>query len=542
MLKVFLVEDEFVVREGIKKNVDWEANGFVFVGEASDGELALPMIQKEKPDIVITDIRMPFMDGLTLSKLLKKEFPWMEIIIFTGYGEFEYAKEAISIGVAQYILKPINSDELLRAMNSLSEKIMESRRERELREKYNRELEEGNMYADRQALLKDLVTGEKTAAQLLEAGANLHLDLSALAYQIALVKVQAVNRGYDEYSKRLVEAEHIMRELTESMDIISFDRGLEGWALLFKADSEEGLKHRMADLIEAMKERLQAYELIRYFAGVGIPVRRLTELPASFESASRAFAHRFLVKESMILDSRDLEEGTAFGGESVSGSLVVPAELDRDKVREFLKTGENDETAYFVREFFSNLGGSALKSVMFRQYIAMDAYFTVCDFLRSIKADFSEIEKPDEDASTLKDETTVQAYIGRIMEKAVDLRENTSGERYRDIVEEVKDYIEHNYADEELSLNTLASHVNFSPNHLSTIFSQQTGTTLIRYIIDFRMGKAKELLRCTSKKSSVICSEVGYKDPHYFSFLFKKTQGVTPTQYRNGETAGEKNE
>ena len=100
------------------------------------------------------------------------------------------------------------------------------------------------------------------------------------------------------------------------------------------------------------------------------------------------------------------------------------------------------------------------------------------------------------------------------------------------------DYIEENYADEDLSLNVVASHVNFSPNHLSTIFSQQTNQTFIKYLTDFRMNKAKELLRCTGEKSSVISVQVGYKDAHYFSYLFKKTQGMTPTQYRNHKSAG----
>ena len=102
------------------------------------------------------------------------------------------------------------------------------------------------------------------------------------------------------------------------------------------------------------------------------------------------------------------------------------------------------------------------------------------------------------------------------------------------VVEQVMKYIEENYAEEELSLNLLASHVNFSPNHLSMIFSQQTGMSFIKYLTDYRMNKAKELLRCTGKRSSLISQEVGYKDPHYFSYLFKKTQGMTPTQYRGG--------
>ena len=127
MLKVFLVEDEFVVREGIKNNVDWESHGYEFCGEASDGELAFSMIQKVKPDIVITDIKMPFMDGLTLSKLIKKELPATEIIILTGFEEFEYAKEVIKIGVAQYLSKPINGDELLKEVDAIAAKIKEKR-------------------------------------------------------------------------------------------------------------------------------------------------------------------------------------------------------------------------------------------------------------------------------------------------------------------------------------------------------------------------------------------------------------------------------
>ena len=145
MIKVFLVEDEFVIREGIKKNIDWAGNGYEFCGEASDGELAYPLIKKERPDIVITDIRMPFMNGLELSKLIKKEMPWVEIIILSGFEEFEYAKEAINIGVAQYLTKPISGDDLLKELNDLSTKIEESKREREVREKYLSEMKENTI-------------------------------------------------------------------------------------------------------------------------------------------------------------------------------------------------------------------------------------------------------------------------------------------------------------------------------------------------------------------------------------------------------------
>ena len=123
MIKVFLVEDEIVVREGIKNNVDWVSHGCDFCGEASDGELAFPMIQKLRPDIVITDIKMPFMDGVELSKLVKKELPETEIVFLTGYAEFEYAKEGINLGIARYLNKPISSTELLQVVDEIAEKI-----------------------------------------------------------------------------------------------------------------------------------------------------------------------------------------------------------------------------------------------------------------------------------------------------------------------------------------------------------------------------------------------------------------------------------
>ena len=201
-----------------------------------------------------------------------------------------------------------------------------------------------------------------------------------------------------------------------------------------------------------------------------------------------------------------------------------------------MKFGDKEEVTYFVEEYFKDLGPNAMKSNMFRQYIILDAYFCVVDFLDSLQLQKDELEPLDITSGILQSEETAIKYVIRIIEKALELREKTASNRYGGIVDEVKKYIDKNYADEDLSLNVLASHVNFSPNHLSMVFSQQTGKTFIKYLTDFRMSKAKELLRCTGKRSSEISLEVGYKDPHYFSYLFKKTQGMTPTQYRGGKS------
>lgn len=536
MLKVFLAEDEFIIREGIKNNIDWQAHGYEFCGEASDGELAFPLIQKTRPDILITDIKMPFVDGLALSRLVKKELPETEIIILSGYEEFDYAKEAIQIGVARYLLKPINGETLLQEIDSVAEIILGKQKEKEIREKYQKEMEE-NSLRDQMDLFQHLVTGDCSMEELLSVAGKLDLKIMAPWYSIVLLKIQSMKHDYEEYSGSIVVVDERIVKLAEPEHVLIFDRALEGRAFLFKADSEEELLAYQKEYLGDVKEVLSGYANLRYFGGIGTPVNRLREIPASFEDASHAFAHRYLVAESCILDSSLLMQEGAAEHEDFRISAVNPEQIDRTKMQEFLRTGDLDEVVYFVDEFFGKLDGGAMKSRIFRQYITMDAYFSIADFLKGLGLQKDEIEAPDQDGSILQDEKSAMDYIVRIMEKALVLREKKASSRYEDVVSEVIHYIEDNYAQEELSLNLLASHVNFSPNHLSMIFSQQTGQTLIRYLTNYRMNRAKELLRCSSKKSSVISMEVGYKDPHYFSYLFKKTQGMTPTQYRGGRAA-----
>lgn len=536
MLKVFLAEDEFIIREGIKNNIDWQAHGYEFCGEASDGELAFPLIQKTRPDILITDIKMPFVDGLALSRLVKKELPETEIIILSGYEEFDYAKEAIQIGVARYLLKPINGETLLQEIDSVAEIILGKQKEKEIREKYQKEMEE-NSLRDQMDLFQHLVTGDCSMEELLSVADKLDLKIMAPWYSIVLLKIQSMKHDYEEYSGSIVVVDERIAKLAEPEHVLVFDRALEGRAFLFKADSEEELLAYQKEYLGDVKEVLSGYANLRYFGGIGTPVNRLREIPASFEDASHAFAHRYLVAESCILDSSLLMQEGAAEQEDFRISAVNPEQIDRAKMQEFLRTGDLDEVIYFVDEFFGKLDGGAMKSRIFRQYITMDAYFSIADFLKGLGLQKDEIEAPDQDSSILQDEKSAMDYIVRIMNKALVLREKKASSRYEDVVSEVIHYIEDNYAQEELSLNLLASHVNFSPNHLSMIFSQQTGQTLIRYLTDYRMNRAKELLRCSSKKSSVISMEVGYKDPHYFSYLFKKTQGMTPTQYRGGRAA-----
>lgn len=542
MTKVFLVEDEYVVREGIKNNIDWEGHGYEFAGEAPDGEIAYSMIQKELPDIVITDIKMPFMDGLSLSRLIKAEFPWIEIILLTGYEDFQYAREAIRIGVSCYLSKPISGDNLLREVDALSEKIEEKKQEREVAKRYEAEMQE-RIELDKQEFFRSLLKGGRSFSEMIEDAKKLSIDITGPYYNVLLLKIWSTRHDAFEYSDSVVEIENSIRDIAGRKNAVFFDLNVEGIALLFRGESEENIRETIKEFIYEAKEVMDKYNHIRYFGGIGQCTARITEIPMSFQWASRAFAHIYLTSDNGFLEGS--EEVLQPVNENLILSGIDPKHIDRKHIKEFLRRGEENETEVFLDEFFNGMGKNAIKSTMLRQYIAMDLYFCVIDFVEneigitlSDSDGYMEVPTPE----VLADERRTRDYLVSTIRKAIQIRDGNNSGRYHEMVKEALAYIDEHYAEEDLSLNSLASYVNFSPNHLSAVFKQETGQPFIKYLTDYRMDQAKELLSTTNKKSNEIGIMVGYKDPHYFSYLFKKTQGVTTTQYRGGlqmEAAGD---
>lgn len=536
MLKVFLAEDEFVVREGIKNNIDWESHGYEFCGEAADGELAYPMIQRLKPDIVITDIKMPFMDGLELSRLIKKEYPDTEIVILSGYAEFDYAKEAISLGVAHYLTKPISGEELLKEIDEVAVRVEEKKREKALRDRYEREMAETGDEARRQ-LFYDIVSGRFGTSQLLESADRLKMDISAMWYNLILFTIMNPWKDNEEYAGVPDDMQTALQAIIDKSDVNMFDRKTEGIAILVKADSEEELTERIKLIVNDFVTVLSEHGEVKYFGGIGTPVNRLRALTESFDKARHAFAMRFLMDESRFLHYEDIADNSVGGihTEEFDIANVNMTESDKRKVSEFIRRGDRNDALYFVEAYIDQLNEGAAKSTLFRQYLAMDMYFAAAAFVESIGMPKTELEPVDQNSGVLKNVDKTKEYLVRLIDKAMELRDSNVANRYGDVIEEVKAYIDKNYGDEDLSLNMVASHVGFSPNHLSMVFSQETGNSFIKYLTEYRMNKAMELLRCTGKRNVEISLEVGYKDPHYFSYLFKKTVGMTPTQYRGGQ-------
>lgn len=531
-IKVFLVEDEVIIRSGVKKSINWEQEGYEFVGEASDGELAYPMILKEKPDILITDIRMPFMDGLELSRLVKKELPDIKILILSGYDEFEYAKKAIKIGVTEYLLKPISAAKLTEVLNAVAETIRQENEEKNLLETYFAEMRE-NTERDKMRLFEKLLMGDLSMGEILEAGERFGMNLGASCYKIVLFKILA-NLENHVYAEQKVDACSSVEQAASMMEgVYVFQRGVEGWAFLLTAQDEKSMEESAKILYQNLKQAMKNYTQLEYFGGIGSTVPRIRSLKQSFREADRAFAARFVEEANQIISQKEFEKSQMEEGLKMQG--VVQIGKSREMLQKFLSNGTREEVKAFSDAYISRIEEENIRSTMVRQYVVIDVCIVILSFCERISSanrlqeEAEELQKMMQKIHSLSE---IKKYVVRLLNEAIELRDAESGRRYSDLIAAAKKEIENHYMTEEISLNTVAISVGMSPSYFSSIFSKEAGKTFVEYLTEVRIEKAKEFLMCSSMKTSEIGYEVGYKDPHYFSYIFKKVQGCSPKEYR----------
>lgn len=535
MLKIFLVEDEKIVREGIKNGIAWELNGFEFVGEASDGELAYPLILQARPDILLTDIRMPFMDGLELAEMVKHEIPEIRIMFFSGYDDFEYAKRAIKIGASDYLLKPVSSNQLLEALERMSDSIKKERRENLYKQEFYKQQDERKMI-ERDRLFDVIVSGTMSLTDLITKGREFHVALSAPTYNIILFQVRVL-KNQEQHSDELNAFDIKVKErLKDQPNIIEFNRLSEGYAFLITGTCEKVLSENVRKCTKILLEIVNSFTTLEYFAAVGMPVFRPSELKKCFITASKAYASRYIMEYNQIITEDtpiQLHKKEKFSLRSMDVS-----KWNKDMVNNFLKNGSTVDANYFIEKYLSWCGEN-FESLMFRQYILMDFYLVVMNFVTQLGMESEQAIAEFGDAQEIQtctvSEQAAIKYTENLLRKAIELRNTFSQKKYRLVLEKAKDYIEKHYQDDDISLNVVAASVNISPNHFSTIFSQELGITFIEYLTMVRMDAAKGFLLSSEKRSSEIAYLVGYKDPHYFSYLFKKTQGITPKMFRSGD-------
>ena len=540
MLKIFLAEDEVIVRETIKRMIPWENLGFELVGEAADGEMALPLLLRQKPDLLITDIKMPFMDGLTLAKVAKKEIPGLKVVILSGYDDFNYAKQAINIGVEDYLLKPITKNALIERLTEIRSRYEHEKTQKEYYEKFHREMQAYEKNSSRD-FFEALVSGSMDMMEIYRRSEKLGLDIVAEAYNVLIFTMNCEEdfsgqrEGYSEWEAESLELlEEFFSENTSAM---LFRCNIFSYGVLIKGQKETIGENTRSCVSEIQRILDRKEQKRQWFVAAGEPVERLSQIQKSYYSASRVFSQRYLYDENILYydEMTSMEKKNVTEDDSTYLQKVDVNALNPVILQKFLSNGLLEETENFVKDYFYAIGQEPLESLVFRNYVTLNVRFSVMSFLKEIGCDTRTLEQEDTEdvlSESSKSLENAIAYAEKIISQAIALRDQNSGNKNRSILKTAVDFIDSHYMEEDMSLNKAANAANVSANHFSALFSQNMGQTFIEYLTNLRMNKAKEYLRCTSMRSSEIAGEIGYKDAHYFSYLFKKTQGMTPSDYR----------
>lgn len=542
MLKIFLAEDEVVVRETIKRMIPWEELGFELVGEAADGEMALPLLIRQQPDLLITDIKMPFMDGLTLARLAKKEIPGLKVVILSGYDDFNYAKQAIGIGVEDYLLKPITKNALIERLSEIRSRYEHEKTQKEYYEKFHREMQayEKNSIRD---FFEALVRGSMDMMEVYKRAEKLGLDIVAEAYNVLIFTMNCdedFSGQRDENSSWEAESLELLENFFAGhSSAMLFRSNIFSYGVLLKGQRETIEENTRACVDEIRKILSRQDGRREWFLAVGQSVERLSQIQKSYHTASRAFSQRYLYDEN-ILYYDEMETMEHPGGQAETEDNAYLQKVDVNALnpailQKFLSNGLQEETENFVKDYFYAIGQEPMESLVFRNYVILNVRFSVISFIKGLGCDTNEMESADTEevlAESGKNMESAITYAKKMISQAIEIRDQNSGNKNRSILKTAVDFIDSHYMEEDISLNTVANVANVSANHFSALFSQNMGQTFIEYLTTLRMNKAKELLRCTGMRSSEIAGEIGYKDAHYFSYLFKKTQGMTPSDYR----------
>ncbi|MEN1990024.1 MULTISPECIES: response regulator [Paenibacillus] len=513
MYKVMLVDDERVILEGISQVVDWAAAGTELVGTARNGVEALDKIGRSQPDIVITDISMPGLDGLGLIEKAAEEYPGVRFIMLSGYKEFEYARKAMQFGVKHYLLKPCNENQIHDALTELLQEHQDARAKEHVAGQMEQRLQRVLPHVKEQFLL-EFMTNRTYGPVDLEYYQEL-FNLKLEDQQVRLLLFRIVDEH--DYS-HLFAIKNIASDLLPHAQLSTT---IEGKLLLLLKDSEglEALKDSIEEVRAAFK-RLYKLEVTAALSGAD----RMIESRRLFREALQCLNHRFFLGEGKLITTDDLH----LAGEGDG----LHVEQDADRLCQLIKSGHTEEVQAEVERLFELLAGRQLEIGVTRSYVLQlySAMIHVCPPEEA--AEFTQR------MASLPEVDTLSGLKGFVAESAARL---TNGYyknhicRQSSAVEKMMDIVDRHFGEADLSLNGVAHQMLYmNPDYLGKIFKKVTGENFSNYVNRLRIERACDHIRRGGDVKVFELAELfGFGgNSQYFSQVFKKWTGMTPTEFR----------
>jgi two-component system, response regulator YesN len=546
MYELILVEDEVAVREAVVREIDWERHGFCVVEQAENGKEAMELIERRVLDLVVTDIRMPFMDGLQLAAWLRQKYPAVKIIILTGFDEFEYAQKAIKLHVDEYVLKPFSAEELVGTLLKIKKQMDEEAAEKEnvetLTEHYRKSLP-----VLREVFLASLVSRRLKSSEIEEKCSSYHIDLVGSGYICSVVRMdtlpEAKNQqqgslslkdSSDKELKRFAVyniAEEIVRRHPQDIAFIHKDQVVI--LSIEPTNDMTGLLKRALSAAEEIRYSVEKFLKYTVTVGIGTVKQAVTDVSYSYKDAELALDYSLILGGNRTIYIADVEERQI--------EEYRFDELQEQALVRCLKVGSDAEMMEIIEQLFEGIAETPVSFQSYQIYL-MEILTTILKTAKESNLDleglFSADSAPLAQLYRFSQLSEARAWFVQLCRRIMSSIAAGRQSSYSFLVEKAKDYTRAHFHESDISIGRVCSHLHISTGYFSSIFKKETKTTYVNYLLHIRMEAAKELLLNTDLRTFEIAEKVGYTDPNYFSFSFRKYCGVSPKDYRGGLNKG----
>lgn len=541
ILRLLIAEDELWLRKRLVSTIDWSSYGISEVYEAEDGGEALEIALKEKPDIVITDIRMPELSGIDLMKKLNENSIFSKMIVVSGYDDFEYAQGALRMGAINYLLKPVDEEELL---DSVKRCVEELKKEKNKETVFDKQSAASEMLMEH--IYEDLIfeTSEKRTEELLQKLSRKEIGFPFQS--AAVVNMQVREHTFFVNDKVKSDMWSVYQWLRRNLQEDCYEcqylymRGSQIVLLLFGDDLEAKFMERVENWVQLILEALQKKLNISLFMAAGDVTDDFSGIHRSYEMAQKKIKEK-RAEEKRILALRNQETeqelNTRFddvygeydfkllikeirNGDSEKAQTELQAILQSSSRR--LQSADMMKLQLFYMNFINRIAGACLPECeAYADELAMQC-MTVMRELIYIGSDTIVTEMWD--------------CLRKFVEKLVEVYQENNGKRKHWMIDQVLQYVEENY-NTALSTRDIAGRFFMNTSYFSKLFHEQMGCTFSNYLINVRVEKAKMMLTQTNMKLYDIAEAVGYTNVQYFSTIFKEKEGLTPSAFRQMRSA-----
>lgn len=530
MYKAILVDDEALIRDAIQETIQWEKLGFELTAVCQNGKEVVQILEDKPVDLVLTDICMPYMDGLELAKYINERFPEVKVVIISGYDDFEYAKQAVKYQVQEYLLKPVTAAEFTEILNKVRQVLDEQNREQEYIHKMKHAYDE-NLPALKNRFLAGMVSSNSMSAEYIsEKLEEFQTQLDGPYYLCAVFNASLPGKGgktdgLDSLSAFSVFA--TTKDIIHALSAGEVFQNMDNQTIAyFSARTRDEVFKVARSVCEEIHHMVTGVLNLRLNISIGKPVYTLHKLPLSYQSAQSMMENVFLVGSNQILTFLDFPD-------TISDVDINRTEWT-NKILEFIKNGNRAELDFLLEQFIQTLRKGQLPKSKVILYI-QSVVLSIMNFLDNTLFYSEELF---EEEQRLFDRLPGLSHLSEMEQQLKGFChhvEDTIYSRHDGYNQKqamlAMDFIEHNYQDSEISLKTICKYLSMSISRFSSVFKNSTGETFVEALTRVRIEHAKELIEFSAMKAYEIAEQVGYTDPHYFSIAFKKQTGMTPTEY-----------